>query len=338
MPIKIKDIAIYVDLSPSTVSKALNDYPSIPAETKSRVVAAARELGYYPMAAARDLRRRKTNRIGFSFGFSNSAIGEFASRLMVGVVATAEQAGYTILLYPLTGDHLERLTSICKTGEVDGLLLMGGEHLAESTALLRKEQFPFVILNRPIAEPEVSFVTSDHYSAAVEATRHLIELGHQRIAYIGWSMLGQIHSDRIAGYRQALEDAHLPVDDSLALSIVNEPGAGAHAMRTLLARADPPTAVLAIHDPLAIECLQAVLDAGRRVPEDVAIVGADNLRSSQSTRPPLTTIDPPLAEIGRQAMEGLLRRLADAASPPTRLTLPVTLIVRESTSRPGALG
>lgn len=334
MAITIQDIAKYVNLSPSAVSKALNDYPSIPAETKSRVLAAARELGYYPMAAARDLRRRKTNRIGFSFGFSNADIGEFASRLINGVVGTAEQAGYNVLLYPLTGDQLERLTSICKTGEVDGLLLMGSEYLTESVALLRKEQFPFVVLNRQIDEPDVSYVTSDHYAAAAEATRHLIGLGHRRIAYIGQAVLGKVNGDRIAGYQQALREAGLAGDGDLILSAGAEPGAGARVMRQLLARPHPPTAVIAIHDPLAIECLQAAVEAGRRVPHDVALIGSDNLRDSQTTQPPLTTIHPPLAEIGRQAMAGLLRRLTDDSLPPTRAVLPARLVIRESTVGP----
>ncbi len=106
-------------------------------------------------------------------------------------------------------------------------------------------------------------------------------------------------------------------------------------MRKLLDLADPPTAVLTIHDPLAIECLQAVVDAGLRAPEDVAIIGSDNLRESQSTKPPLTTIHPPLAEIGRQAMEGLLRQISDDSFPPTRLILPAKLIIRQSTAALG---
>lgn len=331
MAITLQEIARYVKLSPSTVSKALNDYPRVSDETKSRVIAAARELGYYPMAAARDLRRRKTNRIGFSFGFPNVDIGEFASRLITGVVATAEKAGYNILLYPLTGDQLQKLTSICKTGEVDGLLLMGSEYLVESVALLRREQFPFVVLNRQIDEPDVAFVTADHVTATAEAARHLIDLGHRRIAYIGQAVLGKVHHDRIAGYRQALQAADLAVDEGLVVSASPVPGAGAQLIRQLLARPEPPTAILAIHDPLAIECLQAIQALGLRVPEDVAIVGSDNLRGSQDSRPTLTTIHPPLAEIGRQAMAGLLRRLSDNSLPPTRLVLPARLVIREST-------
>lgn len=332
MAVTIHDIARHVNLAPSTVSKALNGYPSVSAETRDRVLASARELGYYPMAAARDLRRRKTNRIGFSFGFPNDAIGEFASRLIVGVVTIAEKAGYNILLYPLTGDPIERLNSICRTGEVDGLLLMGSERLAESVALLRKEQFPFVVLNRRIANPGVSFVTADIANATAEAVGHLIELGHRRIAYVGQAALGEVHVERVASYRRALAAADLPVDDRLVMSAGVEAGAGASVTQALLALPKPPTALIAIHDPLAIECLQAAQAAGRRVPDDLAIIGSDNLRDSQAVRPALTTIHPPLAEIGRQAMEGLLLRLQDETARPTRVVLPARLIIRESTS------
>lgn len=331
MAVTIQDIARHLNLAPSTVSKVLNDYPHVSPETRTRVLAAARELNYYPSAAARDLRRRRTSRIGFSYGYTTTNIGEFASRLINGAVAAAEKADYNVMLYPLTGNRQEKLIRICQTREVEGLLLMGGEHLAESIELLQKEQLPFVVLNRQLDEPDVSFVTADHHLATKKATRHLIELGHKRIAYIGQPALGKLHTDRIASYQQALREAKLSVDESLVRSASQERGAGYLVMRKLLELAKRPTAVLAIHDPLAIECLQAVIDAGLRVPEDVAIVGSDNLRESQSTKPPLTTIHPPLAEIGHQAMESLLNRLSDESIPPTRLVLPAQLVVRQST-------
>lgn len=331
MPITIKDIAEYVAMSPATVSMALNDYPGTSAETKSRILAAARELGNYPMAAARDLRRGKTERIGFSFGYSSNDIGEIAARLITGVVAAAEQAGYNILLFPMVRDHLQHLTSVCKSGEVDGLLLTGSDYLADAIALLRAEQFPYVVLNRQVDEPDVSFVTSDHYAAAVAATRHLLELGHERIAFIGWPTLGAIHFDRLAGYKQALRDAEVVADDRLVLAGTNKPSTWIEAMKSLLALKPPPTAVLAFHDLMAVECLQAVLDVGLRVPEDVALVGSDDLYISQATRPPLTTIHIPFVEIGRLAMDVLLRRLAAPDSPPARLTLAAEVIVRGST-------
>lgn len=331
MAVTIWDIAKHLDLSVSTVSRALNGYNDVAPKTRERVFEAARELNYYPSAAARDLRRRHTSRVGFSYGFTTTDIGEFAARLINGAVAVAEKMGYNVMLYPLTGNQIEKLTRIYQTREVDGLLLMGGEYLTESIKLLQKEQLPFVVLNRWFDQSEVSFVTADHHQATMEATRHLIELGHTRIAYVGQSALGKLHSERIASFRQALREANLEVDEMLVMSADTEPGDGYQVMRTLLALPNPPTAVLAIHDPLAIECLHSAIDAGLQVPDDVAIIGSDNLRESQTTDPPLTTIHPPLAEIGRAAMEHLLAQIKDDTLPPIRLKLPARLIVRQST-------
>lgn len=331
MAVTIQDIAQHLELAPSTVSKALNGYPTISPQTRERVVKVARELGYVPSSAARDLRRRKTDRIGFLYGFVSADIGEYASRLINGAVSAAEQAGFNILLYPVTGDRLEKLNRICKNREVDGLLLMGGEHLTEAIGLLQTEQIPFVVLNRQLDQPQVSFVAADYHQGTVAAVRHLVELGHSRIAFIGQPVLEKLHSDRVASYEQALRQSNLAVDPHLIVSAGVAPGDGYRAMQALLALERPPTAVLVIHDPLAIECLQAAVAAGLRVPDDVAIVGSDNLRESQTTTPPLTTIHPPLVEIGRQAMVALLAQLSEAERSPTRTILPVQFVVRQST-------
>ncbi|WP_420641514.1 LacI family DNA-binding transcriptional regulator [Candidatus Leptofilum sp.] len=331
MVVTIWDIAKYLDLSISTVSRALNGYDDVAEKTRQRVFAAAAELGYYPSAAARDLRRRKTDRIGFLYGYASADIGEYASRIINGAVSAAEKAGYNVLLYPLTGNQIQKLSRICQTREVDGLLLMGGAYLDESISLLQQSQIPFVVLNRQFEQPDVAFVSSDHHSATVMALHHLIELGHTRIAYMGQAALEQLHDGRVASYKQTLHEANFEVDASLMVSAGTNPGDGYQVMQTLLALPEPPTAVLTIHDPLAIECLQATTAAGLRVPDDIAIMGSDNLRETQVTKPPLTTIHPPLAEVGRQAMTGLLQQLADRNAPLTRLSLPVKLVVRQST-------
>lgn len=331
MAVTIQDIAQHLQLAPSTVSKALNDYPHTSPKTKERVLSAARELGYVPSAAARDLRRRKTDRIGFLYGFASVDIGEYASRLINGAVSAAEKAGYNVLLYPVTGDRLEKLNRICKNREVDGLLLMGGEHLAEAISLLQQEQIPFVVLNRQFEQHDVSFVAADYGQGTLDAIRHLVQLGHERIGFIGQAVLESLHLDRVASYTKGLEEAAIEIDDGLIRSASMEFGDGYRIMKEMLAAAKPPTAVLGIHDQLALECLQAATDIGLRVPEDVAVVGSDNLRESQVCVPPLTTIHPPLAEIGRQAMEGLLRQLTKDRDAHTRMVLPVNLVVRAST-------
>lgn len=163
MAVTIQDIARHLNLAPSTVSKALNNYPNIALKTKNRVLDAARELNYYPSAAARDLRRRRTNRIGFSYGYTTTDIGELASRLINGAVAAAEKADFNVMLYPLAENQLEKLTRICKTREVDGLLLLGGSQVAESIDLLQEEQIPFIVLVLQFEELDVPFVTREGY-------------------------------------------------------------------------------------------------------------------------------------------------------------------------------
>lgn len=332
MPVTIWDIAKHLDLSVSTVSRALNGYGDVAEKTRQRIVTATKELGYYPSSNARNLRLRETGRIGFSFSFPTEYIGEFASELITGAVAAIEKEDYNLLLYPLAGQQMDKLTRICRTREVTGLLLMGGEHLDEAIALLEKESLPFVVLNRRIAKANVSYVTVDNVSSAQIAVKHLIELGHKRIAYIGSPTVTTANDDRLMGYKKTLKEAGITVKKEWYKSVSLQAGQAAKAMKELLELSQPPTAVYTIFDTFALECLEAIRSKGLRVPEDIALIGNDNLRLSLTTNPPLTTVNPPLVQIGKEAMQGLLARIADEEMAPTRLELPATLIVRQSTT------
>jgi LacI family transcriptional regulator len=332
MSVTIEDIAQHLGVAVSTVSKALNDYSDVSQKTKDRVLEAAGELGYHPSAAARNLRRGRTDKIGFSFSFPVSLISEYISRLITGAVTAAEQAGYNLILYPLLEDQIKQLTRICRAQEVDGLLLLGRPQMEQTTiAVLKQEAMPFVVVARRVENPEISYVTPDHLNGALAVTRHLIELGHKRIAFTTRPALGITSRDRLASYKQALGEAGLPFDESLVVPTTTEPRSAYNAMNQLLDLPNPPTAVFAIHDLVALECLQAATDRGLRVPDDMAMAGFDNWRASLTTKPPLTTVHPPLSEIGRRATEILVTKVADPQQPPVRVTLPVELIVRQST-------
>lgn len=331
MPVTIDEISRHLGVSVSTVSKALNDYSDVAPATKQRVLAAAADLGYHPTAAARNLRRQRTDKLGFSYGFPATYIGEFASRLINGCVAAAEQEGYNITLYPFSGNRLEQVARITRAREVDGWLLMGGEHWEQTVHLFQQEEIPFVILNRHVDNPDVSFVTSDIVQASTLMTEHLLSLGHRRIALVTRAAL-ETDIDRTAGYRHALEQAGVAYDDHLAEATAIAPGTAYRAMNRLLALPEPPTAVIGTNDPVAIECLRAIKDRGLRVPHDVAVAGADNLRESLTSDPPLTTLHPNLSEIGRLATEILVEQIADPDRPASQLKLPVSLIVRQSTA------
>ena len=331
MSITISDIAQHLGLAISTVSKALNGYSDVSKETRDRVMEAAHQLGYYPSAAARNLRTQRTKKIGLLFSFPVTAISEYVSHLITGIVATAEQAGYNLILYPVLSDQFEQLTRICRIREVDGLLLLTRSQMEKTINILAQEQLPYVIVGRRVEQPNVSFISPNDRQGAITVMQHLISLGHQRIAYTTRPELGLTSRDRLAGYQQALQMANIPYDDALVVSTNIEPQSAYQAMLNLLDLPQPPTAIFAIHDLVAKECLQAILDRGLRVPEDVAVVGFDNWSLSLTTTPPLTTIATPLIEIGQKAMSTLLEQINTPDSSPTRQLLPVDLVVRQST-------
>jgi len=330
MPITIEDISRQLDLSVSTVSKALNDYSDVSDSTKQRVRDTALELGYTPSAAARSLRRQCTEKIGFSYGYSTNYIGEYASRLINGAVAATEKEGYNLTLYPYTEDRIDQLVRVARAREVDGLLLMGGVNWRIAIDRLKQERMPMVVLVRRIDDPSISYVTSDDVNSGVLITRHLLELGHERIAFVTRAVV-ENSKDRVAGYAQALDEASIDFDKELVARTELAPGTAYQAVIRLLSMANPPTAIISLSDPVAIECQQAVLDRGLRVPDDVAITGSDNIRDSLGATPPITTLHPPLAEIGRLATEALLAQVADPGRPATQIKLPVKLIARQST-------
>jgi len=331
MPVTIHDIAQHLGIAVSTVSKALNDYSDVSEATRKRVQTAAREMGYHPSAAAQSLRRRKTKKIGLVLNSPIGFIGEYLSRVMIGVALAAEEEGYHVVLYTPIADPLDQLTRICRAREVDGLLLLWGDLTAENLTLMQTENIPFVVVARRVDEYEVPFVVGDNKGGALELTRHLLSLGHRRIGFTSWATERTTNLDRLAGYKQALAEAEIPYDDDLVVPITREPENRYAAMNKLLDLANPPTAVFAFHDYVAIQALQAATDRGLQVPEDVAIAGFDGMYSSLITSPPLTTVKHPVREIGQQAVEILLKHISDPNLPPQKAILPTELVPRKST-------
>ena len=333
MAVTIQDIAQHLNIAPSTVSKALNGYPHISAEMRARVLAASDELGYVPSAAARNLRRKRTDKIGFAFSVPVPLMSDYASGIIIGAVAAAEKHGYNLTLYPSTDNQVQQLTQLSRAREVDGLLLLSGRAQMEQLVLpaLQKVGIPFVVVGRRVEDHAVSYVKADDPTGAYAVTQHLIEQGHRRIGFTTRPASGITSRDRYTGYERAMRDAGIPIDGDLIVPTSFEPDSGYRAMGTLLDRPNPPTAVFAIHDLVAIECLRAATDRGLRVPDDVAIAGFDNWRVSLATQPPLTTVQPPLNAMGEQAMQTLLAQIGKPDRPADRITLPVELVVRQST-------
>lgn len=338
MPTDIRSIAKHLGLSVSTVSKALNGYDRVSDATRERIIQVAQEYNYYPRRAARSLRRNKTEKVGLVLytqtPLSNRS-SEYYFEIIRGAATTAESKGYNLILYLTVGTQLDRLINICRSHEVDCLILMiGSGALHGPVDLLIKEEFPFIVLNKHPNYSNITYIVSDHEKGAKDAVEHLIKLGHQRIAYIGREDDPETSGDRLAGYRQALLGHGITLDESLVVLTSSQSTSAYQAMKGLLDQPLRPTAVFAYSDGWAIEALRAISEYGLVVPNDISLVGFDDLRASSLTHPPLTTVRQHLTELGQQAIETLLQQLEDNPSSPIQRTIPVELIVRQSTASP----
>lgn len=327
----IKDLSKHLGLSIATVSKALNGYSDISAKTKELVLKASEDLGYHPNTTARNLRLQRTGKIGLIH-----PLKAFESEIMMGffrgLALAAQTHDYNLVLYTISSENSEMIQQICRSKEIDGLILMGTSISGithGSIKRLQKEALPFVILGHPVEE-DVPFITSDNQSGLTSIMQHLLGLGHKRIAYIARSDDFENNALRFAAYKGALANAGIPFKADLLVDAPYTPYSGMSAMRVLLELPHPPSAVVAFNDHIAIDACRAVLERGLGVPEDIAIAGYGNIPSSLITTPPITTAAMPLREMGEAALEALLSLLETGVAPPQRI-FPTQLIVRAST-------
>ena len=334
MPVTIEDLSIKLGVSRSTVSKALNDRGDVSPQTKVRVAQAAQELGYQPSAAARNLRRQRSDKIGLVVNYPIHQVSDFLAELIPGMASVAEEAEYNLILYTSMAGNAERLTSLCRSREVDGIIIAWPPRLSETVALSRlmsAEQMPHIFLPRRVPHDEVPHVAVDHVQGARLLTEHLIGLGHRRIGFERLPEVFETDFDRHRGYAEALRAADIAYDPTLVLSTnSSEPGYEEKSFRDFMAMADPPTAILFFTDPSAIRALTLAKERQIRVPQKLSIAGYDGILSSGVTEPALTTVRQPLPEIGRLAVGSLLGMIADNGAAWIQRTLPVELIVRQS--------
>ena len=339
MPVTIEDLSNKLGVSRSTVSKALNDRGDVSSATKQRVMRAANELGYQPSAAARNLRRQRTDKIGLVVNYPIHRVSDFLAELIPGLATVAEQAEYNLILYTSMAGNAERIKSLCRSREVDGIIIAWPPRRSDTVALsqlMTAEDMPHVFLPRRLPHEALSYVAADHVQGARLLTERLIALGHRRIGFERLPEVYETDYDRHAGYAQALRDAGIAYDPALVISANSaDPDYESRSFNAFLALPEPPTAILFFTDPVAIRALAHAKARGIRVPDELSITGYDGILSSGVTEPALTTVRQPLPEIGRLALESLLRLIAAESSEPQQHTLPVELIVRGSTARNG---
>jgi DNA-binding LacI/PurR family transcriptional regulator len=328
----IIDIARKLKISPSTVSRALNDHPDIKKETKVLVRKVAQALHYSPNPIAKSLQSNRTTTIGV---IVPEIKHDFFASAISGIEEVAYQSGYTIILCQ-SNESVEREvinTNVLMQHRVAGIIAsisqstLKGNHFKDVV----KRKIPLVFFDRIIEDDAVSSVVIDDYRSAFDAVLYLIGRGYKRIAHFSGPKELGICIKRRDGYIDALKQHQLPVPDGfLCYGGLHEQN-GYSAMDDLIKKNTLPDAIFAINDPVAIGAFQRIKEAGYRIPEDIAIMGFSNNKITNLMDPPLTTVDQPSFEMGRNAAKILIQIIEKSMTKPCHLVLDTKLIVRGST-------
>jgi LacI family transcriptional regulator len=331
----IRAIAQRAGTSVSTVSRVLNHRPDVSAEMRARVLDVIAEADYTVNDAARALTTRRTMMLGLLIGRLSSS---YSGQLLRGVCGAAEEHGYNVVLYTM-GDQPaqeERSIRALLHGQIDGLLLVLPGGMGSAIAQLRARQRPFVIIDHREAEPWGPSVGCTDRAGADEGTRYLLGLGHRAIAAITGPADWQVSQERLAGYRDALAEAGMELDDRLVREGSFGQRSGFTATRALLAAVPELTAIFAFNDTMAIGAMDALKDAGLRVPRHVSVLGFGDFPEAAATHPTLTTVRQPTLEIGRHAVGLLMRQINNVPGGHEPVDLPTSLVQRESCGLPPA--
>jgi LacI family transcriptional regulator len=330
--ITIKDIARRAGVSTATVSYVINESRYVSPEFKSRVLKAIAELGYYPDDNARSLRSKKTSTIGLIVPDNSNP---FFAEIAKGVEDAGFEAGYSVILCN-SNAMLERervYLEVLLSKRVEGIILFSTTTGLEQIESIVKRGIPMAIFYRESGNLDVDTFSLDNFKAGYDATRHLIELGHTEIACIKPLSPTNPSARRVDGYKKALEDYGLTWREALTPQGNNLISGGERAARELLGSGQRFSAIFACNDAMAIGAMRALREAGFRIPQDISIVGFDDIILATYSNPPLTTIASPKQEAGRFAVERLLERINGIHKGGARnFMLETYLVIRESTA------
>jgi DNA-binding LacI/PurR family transcriptional regulator len=342
-PVTLAHIAAAAGVTSMTVSRVINQSGYVHAATRERVLQVAREMNYRRNGLARGLKRQRTDTIGLVLG---DIANPFAAELSRGVREVLEKQGYTVFICISEHSAKEDVQAFDSLADhrVDGVIVatraskLGNERLAE----LIDGGIPVTLIGRDFRHSHVDLVSADNLKGGYEATRHLISLGHKRIGFIGVSLTKSVGLKRFQGYLEAMSEHGLTVNEKLIVG--NQDGndqmpgysteeMGYDGMNRLLKLRSRPTAIFARNDFTAVGALNAIKQAGLRVPQDIAVVGYDDIPLAAHTSPPLTTVRQPAREQGRVAAEFLLQRIQDRHDRPrAERIFESELVIRESTT------
>jgi LacI family transcriptional regulator len=330
--ITIKELAKKAGVSITTVSRALNGYKDINPETRKRILQLAEELNYQPSGIARSLVMKKSRTLGLIISdFSRSRRGHhFLFDIICGVNDRASDLGYDVIL-SATSLHQQREISymeLCRRRQLDGVILLGVRINDPYLREVLDASVPCCLIDIPLTADRCSFVSVDNVEAAKMAVSHLIGLGHRMIGFINGHEEAYVSRQRLQGYREAVSAAGLPGDAVFFGNFDEE--SGARGIRSLLESHPDLTAVFCASDWMAIGAVQELKRMGKGVPDDVAVVGFDDIDLAQYVSPTLTTVHQPRYEFGRQAVEALFRLFEGGRG--ESVMLEPSLAIRESSA------
>jgi LacI family transcriptional regulator len=326
MAVTLREVAARAGVSPITVSRALNNTGYVSQDVRERVFRAAEELGYIPNAVASSLRSSKTQLLALLAGVTNP----FWASVARGIEEVATEAGYGVLLCNTDDDPAKEVRYIDQLARrrIDGLIIAATKGSASVLQRLGRHQ-PFVLIDRMVEGVEADTVRGDNSGAAYRMTQHLLSTGFSRIGVISGSHNVSTAEERVAGYRAAMAEAGVPVQEDMILCGQYTESWGYQATHELMTRPTPPDALFAANNFIALGVLEALHTLGLNVPQDVAVVCFDDTTNLPSARF-LTTASQPAEQMGRMAASLLLDRLAEPGRAPRDLVLPIELVVRSS--------
>jgi LacI family transcriptional regulator len=331
--VTIIDVAAQAGVSVGTASRVINNDAHVAPETRSRVSDVMVRLGFVPNRQARSLAGGKTNTIGVLVpDLSTAYIGE----IMHGIDTELALSQLDLMLFTTHRTAAKEASYVANMvqGMVDGLLVVLPRNPADYTGTLTRRNFPFVLIDHQGNSEPCPAVGATNWQGAYNATEYLIKLGHKRIGFITGSMDLGAATDRLEGYKSALRVHHISEDIQLIYEGTFFQPDGYAGASLLLDIENPPTAIFASNDAMAMGVMDAVRSRGLHIPEDISIIGFDDVPQAALVRPALTTVHQPLEQMGRVATQILLDRIKNPEKEINRIELPTELIVRGSTLSP----
>lgn len=322
----LQDMASLLNLSKSTVSRALAGDPRVAEATRRRVTTLAEKIGYRPNPIAQGLATRRTNTIGLAVPCAPRSLSDpFYLEFLGAAGDTAMRHGYSLLLSAADGDgaggyhsHME----LADSARVDGMILTEPRASDERIEVLKEMNLPFVFLGT-VEDPDVSWVSGDNHGGAAQAVTHLIELGHMRIACITGTPRQTASEARFEGYRAALAEAGIPLDRNIVESGDFTQAGGYQAMKAILEHGNDFSAVFASNDVMAFGAMRALREAGLSIPDDVSVLGFDGIPLAKYVDPQLATVRQPISDLGRAVIEVLVEQMGSKTQHPIQKVLNV---------------